>query len=208
MTSKAIPAAATLAVVQPNGDADNPDPFDPARFRIRQDFMNTAAAKSELTEIAVGKPGKQEFFRVHPAPEYRLDAAIIDFERAVYLVMPELADGTLRDQVNAVTLFVVQNTQRITYLWPVSLPKDGRANSWTDSARELAMRAMVDTIQIKANHGQKAQRYDMVLPAGRPPEPEWPNLPFNKLLGLAFGGKVIADLAHPVAKRLLGASFD
>ena len=48
----------------------------------------------------------------------------------------------------------------------------------------------------------------MVLPAGRPPKPEWPDLPFNKLLRLAFGGKVITDVEHPVAKRLLGVSFD
>src|SRR5262249_28122580 len=139
---------------------DNPDPFDPGRFRIRQDFADTAAVKSQLTEIAVGKPGKQEFIRVHPSPDYRLDAAIVEYEGTDYLVLPELADGALRDQVIAVTLFTVQNTQKVTYLWPVKYSKDGRPNSWTDSARELAARAMTETIQIKSNHGQKAQRYD------------------------------------------------
>src|SRR5438128_2277601 len=103
----------------PDADVDTvaaagPDPFDPSRFRIRQDFAATAAARPELTEIAVGKPNKQEFIRVHPGPDYRLDAAIVEYERTTYLVVPELADGALRDQVTAVTLFTVQNTQKVT----------------------------------------------------------------------------------------------
>src|SRR4051812_7994123 len=88
------------ASLSSNGKAaDDPDPFDPGRFRIQQDFANTAAVKSDLTEIAVGKPGKQEFIRVHPSLEYRLDAAIVEYEGTTYLVVPELANGALRDQV-------------------------------------------------------------------------------------------------------------
>jgi hypothetical protein len=206
------PASALLLQASPailtQNKVDDPDPFDPARFRIRQDFANTAAVKSELTEIAVGKPGKQEFIRVHPSPDYRLDAAIVEYERTIYLVVPELANGALRDQVTGVTLFTTQNTQRVTYLWPVPLPKDGRTNSWTDSARELAARAMTEIIQLKANHGQKAQRYDATIPIGRPPEPDWPKLPFSTLLRLAFGEHAIDTLEHPVARRLLGVTFD
>jgi hypothetical protein len=187
---------------------DNLDPFDPGRFRLSQDFANTAAVKSELTEIAVGKPGKQEFIRVHPSPDYRLDVAIVEYERTIYLVVPALANGALRDQVTGVTLFTTQNTQRVTYLWPVALPKDGRTNSWTDSARELAAKAMTETIQIKANHHSKAARYDAIVPISKPPGPEWPNLPFGELLRLAFGSNVITSLEHPVARRLRGETFD
>jgi hypothetical protein len=191
---------------QPGGA--NPDPFDPGRFRIRQDFHNTGAVKRELTEITVGKPGKQEFIRVHPSPDYRLDAAIVEYERSTYLVVPELADGPLRNQVNAVTLFTTQNTQKVTYLWPVPLPKDGRTNTWTDSARELALKAMIETVQILANHGTKAQRYEPNMPLGNPPDPEWPAIPFHTLLRLAFGERVIDNIEHPVARRLLGITFD
>ena len=68
---------------------------------------------------------------------------------------------------------------------------------------------MTETVQIKANHGQKAQRYDAIVPIGTPPEPEWPVLPFCELLRLAFGaGRVIDTLEHPVARRLLGITFD
>jgi len=192
----------------PPGVEASPDPFDPRRFRLRQDFASTAAAKTEVTEVTVGKPSKQEFIRVHPSPDYRLDAAIIEYERLIYLIVPKIADGGLRDHVNAVTLFTVQNTQRVTYLWPVNLPKDGRSNSWTDSARELAAKAMVQTIQVKSNHNPKAQRYDAIVPIGKPPEPEWPNLTFSELLRLAFRDRIIDSLEHPVARRLLGITFD
>ena len=124
------------------------------------------------------------------------------------MVVPELANGALRDQVTGVTLFTTQNTQRVTYLWPVPLPKEGRSNSWTDSARELAAKAMGETIQIKANHHPKAARYDAVVPIGTPPEPEWPDLSFRELLRLAFGDHVIDSLEHPIARRLLGITFD
>jgi hypothetical protein len=187
---------------------DDPDPFDPSRFRIRQDFAVTAAMKSVLMEVAVGKPGKQEFIRVHPSPDYRVDAAIVEYERIVYLVLPELADSELRDHVTAVTLFTVQNTQGVTYLWPVKFSKDGRPNSWNDSARDLAEKAMKETIQIKSNPGEKAQRYDAIVPIGTPPEPEWPNLPFRELLRMAFGAHVIDSLDHPIARRLRGVTFD
>ena len=206
--SAAAEPSNTVPPPLPNGAVTDPDPFDPGRFRISQDFASAAAVKTEITEVAVGKPGKQEFIRVHPSPDYRLDVAIVEHERTTYLVVPELANGALRDQVGAVTLFTVQNTQHVTYLWPVALPKEGRSNSWTDSARELALKAMVQTIQIRANHNPKAARYDAIVPIGNPPEPEWPSLSFRELLRLAFGSNVISDLEHPVARRLLGITFD
>jgi hypothetical protein len=195
----------------PNGDGRSvdPNPFDPERYRLRQDFVNTAKTRLQQVEIAVGKPGKQEWIRVHPRADYRLDVAIIEYDREAHLVSPELADGELRDQVKAVTLFTVQNTQGVTYLWPVSLPVEGRSNSWIDTARELAIRAMSETIKLVSNHAQKAQRYDAAVPLGRAPEPKWDELPpFEELLHLAFDKRTITTLDHPIAKRLLGIDFD
>ncbi len=67
---------------------------------------------------------------------------------------------------------------------------------------------MAETIQLKANHHPKAARYDAIVPAGKPPEPEWPNIPFSKLLRLAFANNIIDNVEHPVARRLLGITFD
>jgi hypothetical protein len=54
------PASALLLQASPailtDNRVDDPDPFDPALFRIRQDFANTAAVKSELTAIVTNPP--------------------------------------------------------------------------------------------------------------------------------------------------------
>jgi hypothetical protein len=46
--------------------------------------------------------------------------------------------------------------------------------------------------------------YDVFEATAEWPEPDWPNVPFNELLRVAFKGKVIDTLDHPVLKRLRG----
>src|SRR5205809_4388489 len=81
----------------PLSNGTDPNPFAPENFRIDQDFVSTGATKKEVTEIAVGKPSKSEFIRVHPDPAYRLNAAVIEdgSRDRVYLVVPALANGPL-----------------------------------------------------------------------------------------------------------------
>src|SRR5271166_3496752 len=50
--------------------ADNP--FDPARLRLDMGVLRAQAAKRLLITIPVRKPGKQDFIRVHPSPDYRM----------------------------------------------------------------------------------------------------------------------------------------
>jgi hypothetical protein len=54
------------------------DPFDLSNLRLTQDFVGTAGVKKLLTTVPVGKPNKQDFFRVHPDPEYRMEVAVIE----------------------------------------------------------------------------------------------------------------------------------
>jgi hypothetical protein len=53
------------------------DPFDLTRFRLDQSFTEMIGVKKLLTTVPVRKPGKQDFIRVHPDPNYRLDVALI-----------------------------------------------------------------------------------------------------------------------------------
>jgi hypothetical protein len=180
------------------------------KFRVSQDFVGLAAVKTELTEISVGKPGRQEFVRVHPDPAYRIDVAIIETEadRSVYLVMPNLANSILQPYVKVVTLFTTVNTQKVVYLWPISLPVEDRQNSWIDSARKCADDARSEWVQVKSNRAAHANRYEAVKPQSEPPAPVWPDVPLSHLLKLAFRDRLIDSLNHPVARRLLGITFD
>jgi hypothetical protein len=80
--------------VKANGSAHPAsDPFDPVNLRLDVSFAGTVGVKRLLTTVPVRKPHRQEFVRVHPAPEYRLTpAAIIELqgERETYLVPPQL----------------------------------------------------------------------------------------------------------------------
>ena len=71
---------------------DNFDPFAPENLRLDPSYLNEPVAKKLLVAIPVKKPHKQHFIRVHPSPEYRQLAAIVelDEDRENYLVLPAL----------------------------------------------------------------------------------------------------------------------
>lgn len=69
------------------------DPFaDLSKLRLSQDFAATVGVKKLLTTVPVRKPNGQEFVRVHPGEEYRLQTAVLELkvERETYLVASEL----------------------------------------------------------------------------------------------------------------------
>jgi hypothetical protein len=68
------------------------DPFDPAALRLdNQAFAEGMAVKKLLVILKVRRPGKQEWVRVHPDPEYRLGPVgliELEAEREWYLTTP------------------------------------------------------------------------------------------------------------------------
>jgi hypothetical protein len=181
-----------------------PDPFDPARFRLGQDFGTAAGVKKLVTVIPVARPGGHDFFRVHPDPAYRLDVAIIELkeEREIYLVAPEML-AELPGSVKPRTLFTTISRQGVLRLWPVALPEaDGRRNDWARSAHDAADHAMRRWIRLVANMSLGA--YEVYVAQGRLPEPEWPDLTFSDMLKVAFRDRLIDQFDHPVVQRLHG----
>ena len=57
-------------------------------------------------------------------------------------------------------------------------------------------------VRVAANMG--AGYYDVSVATGDIPEPEWPDIEFQKILEIAFRDKFINDLDHPVVRRLRG----
>ena len=75
-----------------DGDEGAPNPFNPKRLRLSQRFTQGTDVKRALITVPVRKPSAQDFFRVHPDEEWRLDTALIEIkaDREVYLVDPEI----------------------------------------------------------------------------------------------------------------------
>ena len=70
-----------------------PDPFDPERLRLTQDFSSAVGVKKALLSIPVRKPSREWFVKVHPEESYRITTAVIELkeeDRETYLVAPEL----------------------------------------------------------------------------------------------------------------------
>lgn len=180
------------------------DPFDLSKLRLDQNFVELAGVKKLLTTVPVKKPGQQDYIRVHSAPEYRLDVAIIELkeDREIFLLQPTIARELPGEFVMS-TIFTAINRQGVVFLWPVKLPSpDGRMNEWHRSAQEAAAMAMERWICVKANMSLGA--YEIFEAASTVSDPKWPELTFQELLKVAFRDRFVNSLDHAVIKRLRG----
>ena len=181
-----------------------PDPFDPAKLRLSQSFVETAGVKKLLTTVPVRKPNPQDFVRVHPEPEFRENFPIIELkdEREEYIVVTDLVPA-LTDEFVTKTLFTAINRQGTVFFWPVRLPSpDGKNLDWWRSSREAAELAMKSWIRVRANMNLGA--YDIFQAESVISDPEWPQLGFWELIKIAFRDHLVDRIDHPVIKRLRG----
>jgi hypothetical protein len=93
--------------------------------------------------------------------------------------------------------------QNNPFLIPVPLPgEDGNRNPWHESLAQAVELAKSKWIRIAAN--MNVGGYDVYEAAGELPEPEWPTQDIAALIQVAFRGKIITSLEHPVVQSLLG----
>jgi hypothetical protein len=184
----------------------DPDPFDPTSLRLPQGFAAALGVKKALLSVPVRKPDKSWFVRVHANSEYRLQTAVIELkeDRETYLVAPALwpelaAESTFSPRA----LFTAINRQGVLFLWTIRLPgTDGKLDEWSRTALEAAERATRGWVRVAANLSLGA--YEVWEATGQLEEPDWPAMPFRELLRIAFRGKLIDSLDHPVLRRLRG----
>lgn len=179
-------------------------PFDPSLLRLSQNFVGATGVKKLVTTIPVRKPNKQDFVRVHPDPNYRLETMILELkeEGESYLVASHLWPELIAELIPLALLTAI-NRQQVLFIWPVRLPcEDGKPNSWHTSALDAARRAENRWIRVGSNMNLGA--YEVFLASGDLPDPEWPAINFTTILKTAFKGKEIEDLDHPVLRRLRG----
>ena len=183
-----------------------PNPFDPASLRLSQDFAANLGVKKQLLTVPVRKPDKTWFVRVRPGPDYRLETMVIELkeDREIYLVDKPLwlalaGESTLSPRA----LFTAVNRRGDVFLWPVRLPgPDGKIDEWSRTALEAAGLAQNCWVRVTANLSLGA--YEVHKAPASLPEPEWPDLSFFELANIAFKGKFITTLDHPVLRKLRG----
>jgi hypothetical protein len=175
------------------------------RYRNKQNFNDLAGTKKVLTLVPVKRPNRQDFIRVRPGEDWRLDAPILEIlaVRAVYLLDPEIA-GQIGYELKFVILFTTITRQGNLGLWPIRLPDElGRHNPWHKSALDAAQIAEVKWIRLIPN--MRLGGYEVFCPERPMPDPEWPEYSFNEIVETAFKDFYIDSLDHPILKKLRGA---
>ena len=122
--------------------------------------------------------------------------------RESYVVVPEVAQE-ISELVRPVMLHAAIDRQNNVSLIPVQLPgEDGTRNPWHESLAQAVEHAKLKWLRITAN--MHAGGYDVYEAEGELPEPEWPAHDIDALVQVAFRGKIITSLDHPVVQSLLG----
>lgn len=191
------------------------DPFAEENIRLPQEMLDQAIAHTELTIVPVQKPSDQEFVRVHPSPDYRHMAAIIEYQEekgAEYLIHPscvtQIKEFGIKFHFKQLYLYITK--QGNVCWWPIKLPKDGRENKWLDSARDAAEKAVKKWISVRSDIALGAYTIAVAIDNDDFNAPEWPTkngipLTKNQLLSLAFKERLIMDIEHSVIRKLRGA---
>jgi hypothetical protein len=183
--------------------AKAPNPFDLDRLALPQSFAETVGVRKLLTHVPVGKPGGQDWSRVHPNPEFQRNLPVLNLrtEREMYLVTPEMLTE-LAGECVGVTMYTAISSQGVPRLWPVRLPgPDGKDLAWWSTEREAAELAKKQWVRIKANMALGANEIDV---SAMTAEPRWPAATFQEMIEIAFAGRLIDSVDHVVVKRLRG----
>jgi hypothetical protein len=183
------------------------DPFNLEALRAAPD-LETVDVEKVLTTVPVRRPGKNDFFRVHPDEDFVIDNYVLEHEseqdRTTYWVTPNLRDA-LGDHLRKVRLFTCIDKRGNVFLWPAKLPTaDGShaARSWYVSGLLAAEQAKKLWVKIIGNRAIGA--YDIIRARGDLGEPQWPEHSFEGLIKLAFRDKLIDSVEHAVIRDLNG----
>lgn len=182
------------------------DPFDPKSLRLTQEFTGDIGVKKVVTTIAVRRPDKQRFIRVHPSADMQIETAVLELkdEGETYLVLHDVLREAPNEFVPKV-LRVAIDRQDNVFLWPIRLPDAaGRLDDWSRSAMTAAKHAERHWIRLMANRAVGA--YEIFEATGAISEPSWPDMSLKEILRLAFRDRFIDRTDHPVLLRLRGAT--
>jgi hypothetical protein len=173
-------------------------------LRLPTNYGATLGVQKLLTTVPIGRPNKSTFFRVKQSEELAFNTFILEnkLTRETYIVVPVVAQ-VISELVRPVTLNAAIDRQNNVSLIPVQLPKDdGTRNPWHESLAQAVERAKTNWIRINPN--MTLGGYDVYEATAELPDPIWPSRTIEELVDVAFLGKIIRTVDHPVVQTYLG----
>jgi hypothetical protein len=187
------------------------EPADPVSLfddiaALRKQTTPIIRKQELLTNVPVGAPSPDGFFRVNADPEMTLSAHTLrlkdDKDRVSYFVPPFMAGHPLLLKRLRSTLLVVTFSWplRVIGIWPVPLDTEGPGAPWWETARTAYETAKERWTQLSAGEGH----YVVSVAEGDIPDPVWPERTLSELLKAAYKDRIITNDEHVVMRRLRG----
>ena len=159
-----------------------------------------------LMRVPVRKPMKHEYFRVRAGSEHSFTTVLYEDRetREFYFVAPTMIPK-LRAISDVFVAVLVQfmTKQKVLGIFPLKIGTDSSVRTgWQDTALAAAELAKTSWVRMQADMALAG--YRILKAKGDLGEPEWPSIPFNELLDVAFKERVISTEDHPVFNKLLG----
>jgi hypothetical protein len=182
--------------------------FTSQKFGRSQGFQEQLRART-TPNVRAKKPRPADFFRIHP--DYELNCYAIelkDEQDEFYLVSDQIAEMLTGGDEPELTvtyrkLLLYLTRQNVVGIWAIKTEDlSGKLDSYSVSALECAQTAKHTWIRIVAD--RHCSRYRMTQAMSDFGEPRWPNESFEKLIDLAYKGKLIEGYDHPVLLNLRG----
>jgi len=180
--------------------------IDLNRLRLSQNFADQVGVKKQLLVVPIRKPDRQWFIRVRPEPDWSFTTATLTIKEergSETFIVDRTLWEFLPGELVPTLLVVGISRQSAMFVWPLRLPgSDGRSDGWSRSALAAAELAKTHWIRVAAN--MPAGAYDVFRASADLPEPEWPEVSFQRVIELAFADRFIRSVDHPVVRRLRG----
>ena len=184
--------------------------IDLERVRARADQSFDLGVTTEYTVIPIRNPKPDEFFRCMPDEDYSMDAHILSLktENEWYMIDPNiLPEIQLESQLRVRTVYVCVTMNSTPFVTCIPQHDEmGKINSWHQSGHitmEEAKQCWVRRQADKANGGYTITKaINAMLP-----DPKWPTMTLNEIIGRAFDKFYIDDINHPVLQRLRGETM-
>ncbi|MGL6226380.1 MAG: hypothetical protein ACRC10_07110 [Thermoguttaceae bacterium] len=173
-------------------------------LRVPQNYIAEAAVEEVPGPIPCRKPNKNEFFQVRSGDDCQTTVAVIedpDDRQVLWLITSGLLDS-LDEEVSLVNLRLAINRAGVLFLWPLKLSKEGRSNTWNDSALQGAEKAKTHWVKLASN--REANQYIAKYSTGSLSDPTWPEITLLDAVNRAFLGRIVTTLDHPFLLRLRG----
>jgi len=184
-----------------------PNPYQPSDFWIDPSMIHSAGAVKKIaTTIPVRKPNQKEFFRTRPGEEYWKPVALLELDRDLYLILPQVVPHLDTADFHYSYLFQAISKSGVSFFWPVKI-NNQRRNSWNESALTIAQLATTKWVKIRSRQedGKGSGFYEAEEPIATFPDPTWPPLSQKELIDIAFkGGRIIDRVDHEAIKKLSG----